>query len=228
MSFGDKIIEAIERRRDRLRKSQPGPIGQFWRNGGKQLLYDLPVTTGSLVIDAGGYEGEWTAGMVSRYGCRSQVYEPVPAFANICKDHFIKNELVQVHKAALGGSDRKTSFNLLDNGTSEFRGADAVQHIEANVVDVARVFGDLAGARVACIKLNIEGGEYEVLERMLETNNVVLCDSLLIQFHRQPDGYEERYQKIIAGLQKSHTQSWCYEMVWEKWTIKDSRLCFER
>lgn len=227
MSFGEKIVEAVERRRDRKRKSQPGPTGQFWRNGGKQLLYDLPVTTGSLVIDVGGYEGEWTAGMISRYGCRSQLYEPAPAFANICKEYFLKNDLVQVHKAALGGSDRQGLFSLLDNGTSEFGDTDVTSYVEADVVDVARIFSDLAGARVACVKLNIEGGEYEVLERMLETNNVVLCDSLLIQFHRKPDGYKVRYKKIVAGLQKTHTRSWCYEMVWEKWMIKDSRLCFE-
>jgi hypothetical protein len=63
-------------------------------------------------------------------------------------------------------------------------------------------------------------GEYEVLERMLETEKVALCDSLLIQFHKQPEGYGPRYKKIVAGLQKTHTQSWCYEMVWEKWVRK--------
>ena len=88
MSLGQKIIDVIESRRDRQRKSQPGAVGQFWRDGGNALLYDLPVTTGSLVIDAGGYEGEWSAGMISRYGCRSQVFEPVPAFFEHCQTYF--------------------------------------------------------------------------------------------------------------------------------------------
>jgi FkbM family methyltransferase len=222
MSLGQKIIDAIEKRRDRQRKNQLGAVGQFWRDGGNQLLYDLPVKTGSLVIDAGGYEGEWSAGMTSRYGCRSQVFEPVPAFYERCQLYFRNNSFVQIHKAALGGSSRKTTFNLFDNGTSEYRGGDGVQHIEADVIDVAKIFTE-AGTRVACFKLNIEGGEYEVLERMLETNVIILCDSLLIQFHRQPDGFEARYNKIVAALRETHTQSWCYEMIWEMWLHKDGQ-----
>lgn len=222
MSLGQKIIAVIERRRDRQRKNLPGAVGQFWRDGGNHLLYDLPVTTASLIIDAGGYEGAWSAGMVSRYGCRSQIYEPVPAFFEHCQTYFKNNSLVQTHKAALGGQNRKTTFNLLDNGTSEYRGDNDVQHIEADVLDVTRIFAEV-GTRVACFKLNIEGGEYEVLERMLETNNVALCDSLLIQFHRQPEGYESRYQNIVAALHKTHNQSWCYEMVWEKWVHKGAQ-----
>jgi FkbM family methyltransferase len=219
MSIGQKIINAIESRRDKRRKNQSGAAGQFWRDGGKALLYDLPVTTGSLVIDAGGYEGEWSAEMIARYGCRSQIFEPVPSFFEHCQTYFKNNNLVQVYKAALGGSDRKTTFNLLDNGTSEYRGDSTAQQFKANVIDVARIFTD-ASIRIGCLKLNIEGGEYEVLERMFETNNIFLCDSLLIQFHRQPVGYEARYKKIIGTLHKTHNQSWCYEMFWEKWVRK--------
>lgn len=220
MSLGQKIIDFIERRRDKQRKNQPGANGQFWRAGGNQLLYDLPVSTGSLIIDAGGYQGEWTAGMISRYGCRSKIFEPAPEFFECCQVYFKNNALVQVNQVALGGSDRKAIFNLLDNGTSEHRNRKCAQQFESNVVDVAKIFANTK-TRVACFKLNIEGGEYEVLEQMLATNNVEVCDSLLIQFHRQPVGYEARYKKIVAELHKTHTQRWCYEMVWEKWVRKD-------
>ncbi len=39
MSLGQELIDAIEKRRDRQRKNQPGAVGQFWRDGGNQLLY---------------------------------------------------------------------------------------------------------------------------------------------------------------------------------------------
>ena len=104
MSLGERIVNAIEARRDRKRKSAPGPHGDFYRHGGNELLYDVPVTTDSLVIDAGGYEGEWTATMIARYGCRSEVFEPVPSYADHCKRLFGRNTLVHVHAAALGGS----------------------------------------------------------------------------------------------------------------------------
>lgn len=182
-------------------------------------MYDLPVAPGGIVIDAGGYQGEWSIGMVSRYGCRSWIFEPVPMFFQYCQEYFEKNTLVEVRKAALGGEDRKAVFGFFDNGTSEHVVGDS-QCFEADVIDVARVFGEI-GTSIACLKLNIEGGEYEVLERLLETNHIVLCDSLLIQFHRQPAGYRESYENIVAALQKTHVQVWCYEMVWEKWVRKD-------
>jgi FkbM family methyltransferase len=222
MSLGESIIQAIVKRRDRKIKGQAGAIGQFWRDGGNQLLFDLPVSTGRLIIDAGGYKGEWTAGMISRYGCKSEIFEPIPEFATHCVDFFKRNMLVQVHQAAFGGSDRKTTFNLLDSGTSEFKSGSSIKSIDASVSDVARVFkNDLEGQQVACLGLNIEGGEYEVLERMIEAEITEQCDCFLIQFHRQPEGYQERYRKIVRELSITHTQSWCYEMVWEKWVIKD-------
>lgn len=219
MSISQKIIDVIERRRDKQKKIGPGPAAQFWRDGGNKLLYDLPVTTGSLIIDAGGYHGDWSAQMISRYGCKSEIFEPVPKFFNYLNNIFEKNTMVKVHKAALGGRNRKTEFSLLDNGTSEHCGTIGTLNFQAEVIDVARIFSE-EGARVACFKLNIEGGEYEVLERMIEIDTLAACDSLLIQFHRQPDGYESRYNRIISALNKTHVQIWCYEMVWEKWVLK--------
>ena len=224
MSLGERIINTIESRRDRKRKSAPGPHGDFYRNGGNELLFDVPVSTGSLVIDAGGYKGEWTATMIARYGCRSEVFEPVPSYADHCKLLFGRNTLVRVHAAALGGSSRITKFSFAANGTSEFITTESTNIVEAPVVDVSQVFDQLGGEPVACLKLNIEGGEYEVLERLLDMKHIIRCKSLLIQFHHQPEGWEQRGKAIEARLQATHAREWCYPMVWEKWVRLDESI----
>lgn len=221
MGLGERIVNAIEAFRDQKRKNTPGPHGDFYRNGGNELLYEVPVSTGSLVIDAGGYEGEWSTTMIARYGCRSEIFEPVPSYADHCKRLFGKNTLVHVHAAALGGSLRVTKFSIAANGTSEFRTTEGTDSVEAQVVDVSQVFNQLGDESVACLKLNIEGGEYEVLERLLETNQIIRCKSLLIQFHYQPEDWERRRKAIEARLQRTHVQEWCYPMVWEKWVLRD-------
>ena len=43
MSIGQKIIDAIENRRDRQRKSQPGSVGEFWRSGDNDLSLSKPT-----------------------------------------------------------------------------------------------------------------------------------------------------------------------------------------
>jgi FkbM family methyltransferase len=220
MSLGERIVNAIEARRDRLRKSVLGPPGDFYRNGGNELLYDLPVSTGSLVIDAGGYEGEWTAKMIARYGCRSEIYEPFPLYAEHCKRLYASNTMVRIHAAALGGSVRTAKFSFLANGTSEFRGTQDAEIVDAPVDDISLALDALGDQSIACLKLNIEGGEYEVLERLLATNQITRCNSLLIQFHTQPEGWAPRLKNIEEHLQATHDREWCYPMVWEKWVRK--------
>jgi FkbM family methyltransferase len=222
MSLGERIIKAIEKRRDRKRKSVPGPYGDFYKNGGAELLYDVPVTTGSLVIDAGGFEGEWTIKMIARYGCRSEIFEPFPIYSDYCKNFFAQNKLVRVHSSALGGVFRTTKFTFAANGTSEFISTAMTNSFKAQVIDISNFFDELGKEPVACLKLNIEGGEYEVLERLLETNQITRCQSLLIQFHVQPDGWELRLKDIQHRLQSTHKQEWSYPMVWEKWTRRNN------
>ena len=77
--LGGRIIAAIQDRAERKRIAAPGPIGDFYRAGGNNRLHDdLPLGQDNLDIDAGGYQGEWTAEMVTRYGCHSELFEPPP------------------------------------------------------------------------------------------------------------------------------------------------------
>ncbi len=217
MGLGERIVAAIEARQQAKRRRLPGPHGDFHRNGGNDLLYHVPVTTGSLVIDAGGYKGDWTAGMLARYGCRSELFEPIPDHASHCHSLFSRNAMVRVHAAALGGSARTAVFRLAGTGSSEFSPAVGAVVVDAPVLDVASFLDDLVPEEVSCLKLNIEGGEYEVLERLLQTGHIERCRSLLIQFHRQPEGWARRCAEIEEGMRKTHVREWCYPMLWEKW-----------
>lgn len=220
MSLGEKIIAAIERRRLGKKLQAEGAIGDFYRNGGNELLYDLPVSTGGVVIDGGGFEGEWTQKMLARYGCRSEIFEAIPLFANQLEETFAKNKLVNVHGAALGGSCRTTEFNLAADGSSEHKKAHA-ESLTVNVIDISEFVDSLPDKKISCLKLNIEGGEYEVIERLVENKQLNKFECFLVQFHRQPPGYEDRYRKIVEALRKTHEQQWCYPMVWEKWVLRD-------
>src|SRR5690242_18771033 len=117
MGLGEKTVAAIEAFRRRRLLALSGPLGDYYRNGGNDLLYDLPVATGELIIDGGGYEGAWSARMISLYGCRSLIFEPIPTFAVACASLFARNDLVEVRRAALGGSTRTATFPLEHDGS---------------------------------------------------------------------------------------------------------------
>ena len=215
MGLLQSAISRLEKLQALRNSRRAGDAGRFFANGGNDLLYDLPVKSGEYILDGGGYMGEWTFRMVALYGCRSVIFEPVPRFFDHCCRLFSQNSLVSVESAALGQSDTTGSMDLSADGSS-LHGAGRGE-IQVKVVDAAAAVDDIQGA-VACLKLNIEGGEYDVLERLVDTGAISKCRSLLVQFHRQPEDWKPRYAALQSKLATTHKVEWKYEMVWERWT----------
>lgn len=224
--LGSRIITAIQDHQKGKLLNNSGALGDFYRGGGNDQLYTgLPLDESDLVLDVGGYHGEWTAGIVARYGCRSELFEPVPAFVEICRHLFEANTRVRLHQSALGAVNRVTRFSLSDTVTSEFIDEDDASHFEAQVIGISEYLHqlvrsgrvtDTSGA-IGCLKLNVEGGEYEVLEQLLFSGEIEQFRSLLIQFHRQPACWKQRYETVTEALKATHERIWCYPMVWERW-----------
>ena len=94
--------------------------------------------------------------------------------------------------------------------------------ITADVVDIFEVISNLKTKfqDIACIKLNIEGGEYEVLERIISTGIVSQFRSIIMQYHAQPEGWQKRRESIEQQLCATHECVWAFPMIWEKWIRK--------
>ena len=75
---------------------------------------------------------------------------------------------------------------------------------------------------VKLMKLNIEGGEYDILEYLIKTGNITRFENLQIQFHDIPEiNGEQRMIKIQNELQKTHELEWAYRpFIHESWKIK--------
>lgn len=222
MGLGKRVAAFIEARREARRLRVRGPMGDFHRAGGNALLYDIPLTSSDVVIDAGGYTGEWTAGVLTRYGCRSEVLEPIPEFAKICSELFGRNSLVRVHVSALGAVPGEIVLHLDGNASSAFTKSGSGAVVKAPVSGICELIDSIGYPKIGCLKLNIEGAEYEVLERLLESRYIERIGCILIQFHRQPEGWDSRYHAVQNALQKSHSLDWAFEMVWEKWVRSQS------
>ena len=216
MGIGSAIQKALEARRTRKQLSAPGPIGDFWRAGGQTLLWERqPIDSSSLVWDVGGFRGDWCAEALWRYGCSVVVFEAIPEFASEIARRFGQNARVSVVPAALGREDGTLDFNLDRDGSSAFVGDGP--RLVVPVADVARHFAERAGSGLACMKVNIEGGEYDLLERMLETGLTACVRSLLIQFHQVAKDSAARRDRVRAELARTHDEVFCFPFVWERW-----------
>lgn len=218
MSLSGRLSEAIERWQRWRRERGPGPLGDFYRSGGNARLWrGLPLSSSSVAIDAGGYVGEWTAEIVARYGCRVIVFEPIPQFVATLRERFGANEHVNIRSVALSGAAGRVTFTVNAAGTSAVRKGQVGSVVEAEVVDVRDVFASLGGRVVDCMALNIEGSEYDVLERMVACDLVGSVRCFVIQFHDVGPDSPRRRERARAALARTHRMVFEFPFVWERW-----------
>jgi FkbM family methyltransferase len=193
-------------------------VKRWYADGGDdRFRFDYDLDRDSLVLDLGGFEGQWASDVYARFRCRVIVFEPVPAFAARIADRFRRNDDIEVHACGLGATTRKETIHLHGAGTSTYR-RDAAT-VEARIVDVAAWFAEHEIASVKLMKVNIEGGEFELLERLLETGLAPRIEDLQVQFHYVSPQSPARMRAIQRKLAATHAPTYQYPFVWENWTL---------
>jgi len=61
-------------------------------------------------------------------------------------------------------------------------------------------------------------GEYELLEKLIETGLIGIFENVQVQFHDVAPDSHSRMERIQKALGKTHTPTYQYEFVWENWT----------
>lgn len=179
------------------------------------LLYNHVLQRNALVYDVGGYKGDWTWVMQGKYFCEFHVFEPHPESFKQLSTRFVGFEGVKLHEVALGGESGRASLSSAAESSSIVTrsGIDAVQ---VKLVDICQHLRD-DGRSVALIKLNIEGAEYGLLEQLLWSEESILAEDFLVQFHAGPPNAKQRYEKIAKKLAETHCCVWRYAFLWELW-----------
>jgi len=148
------------------------------------------------------------------------MFEPIPSLQDSLRKRFAGKTRFNIHGCALGRTNGQVDFVAAGDASST-----SVPSVQGDVIrvpirDVASVWQELGAIQVALLKINIEGGEYDLLERLLETGLVGQFQHLQVQFHRFVPDAEKRRDFIRTGLAHSHEERWCYPWVWESWTLK--------
>jgi len=181
-----------------------------------RLQYDLNAS--SIVLDLGGYEGQWASDIYSRYCCTVHVFEPVQAYAENIQRRFAGNAHIQVYPFGLGATNTEIQIGLSNDGSSVFQ---KTAQTETGQLVEAKAFFDRNGiGEIDLMKINIEGGEYEFLEYLLDTGLAVKIKNVQVQFHDFVPNAETRMKSIQERLSQTHSLTYQYEFVWENWRVK--------
>jgi FkbM family methyltransferase len=186
------------------------------------LLIDFGLHEESVVVDGGAYVGNWSERVARKSGAQIFAFEPNPRPLEKLYERTAKYPNITVFEYGLGVRNETLTITLQGPGSSFFpdnyfakkRNVDVTT---AQVRDVAEVFEELAFDHIDLLALNIEGSEYDVLPRLVETGWIARIDAILIQFHEWLPHAHRRRRTIQRMLRQTHTQLWDYPWVWEAW-----------
>lgn len=191
----------------------------FLDNGDKTLRLDYDLNTKSIVFDVGGYKGDFTADMFCKYNCNFYVFEPVSEFYEIIERKFSNNHKVKTFAFGLAHEEKFITISLEDNASSIYLSGKKSETIELkSIVEFVR---QESIAVIDLVKINIEGGEYDLLEALLNEGEIKRFKNIQVQFHDFLfDNAEGRMEMIQARLSETHDLTYQYKFVWENWKLK--------
>lgn len=190
----------------------------FKDEGDKTLRLNYPLNEKSIVFDIGGYEGEFANDIFNKYKCTVYVFEPVDKFyQNIC-ERFKDNPKIKIFNFGLSDKDEEVMISISDDASSVHT------DIKNKEVIILKSINEFIFENkinyIALMKINIEGGEFQVLPALISSSFLKNIQNLQIQFHNFIPSSVEKRDDIREELQKTHALTYDYYFIWENWMLK--------
>ena len=187
-----------------------------WNPEYEYLRYDYNLNEESIILDFGGYKGNFANKIFKKFNCKIFVYEPIVEYYNNLQDIFKSNSKITVNNYGVLDYTGKSIIYLQEDGTSIFLQNN--NHMIIDVVDVVTVMENFK--YIDLLKINVEGSEYCILKRMIENNLHTKCKNIQIQFHPFFENSNIMRDEIRNKLCITHELTFNFPFIWENWKIK--------
>lgn len=196
-------------------------INLYFKEEGELLRTDYPLSRDSLVFDVGGYKGDFSDLIYSKFRCYIYCFEPVKSFYEDIKHRFEGNDKIVIENLALSNRTKLSTIFLEEDGSSLYRDGNSNKET-IKEKDISEFLIENNIDNISLLKLNIEGAEYDLLEHMIESKDIEKVKYLQVQFHDVEDDSYSRMQNIWSELSRTHELMWSYRpFVWESWKRKE-------
>lgn len=170
-----------------------GDQTEWVEKGLEKRRYEYDLKPEDYVIDIGSYKREWADEIEKRYGCKPECFEALDNRAAWIEDGVVM----------MGGAYYYTS--VYGDGKQQFKCVDIAPYLNREV---------------ALMKINIEGGEYLLLNYIMKKGLHLNIKNIQVQFHMvEGVEWERWYKDISTELSKTHKLTWRYPFVWENWCL---------
>lgn len=192
----------------------------FEDNGDETHRLNYDLNPNSIVLDVGGYKGEFARDIFCKYAPYIYIFEPITEFYDISVLRFCKNEKVRNFNFGLADKTFETMISLKDNSSSTHSLGDINTKIQ--LVSILDFVQEHDIKKVDLIKINIEGGEYDLLETLIAHSKITMFTNIQVQFHDFViDNARRRMTALQNKLSETHVLTYQYDFVWENWKLKN-------
>ena len=194
-----------------------------WRQSGGDSIHrvNYDLSKDSLVFDIGGFKGEWSHTISKKYNCDIYIFEPVKTFFDQIKNKFKDNKKIKVYNLGLY-SETKEEFISVAGDSSSHVNQKSGNSEKIQLQNVVEFLKEKNVSYVDLAKINIEGAEYDLINKLIDNNVITVFNNLQVQFHNFIPDATSKLLDIRSKLEKTHELTYCYDFVWENWKLKDN------
>lgn len=192
----------------------------FQDKGDTTLRVNYPLTEESVVFDVGGYRGDWSDEIIKRYNPFIYIFEPVSEYYSLIVNRFCNNPKVKVYNFGLSNENKIENIAILSDASSTYKLSNTYLSIELR--DIKIFLQEENIEFINLIKINIEGGEYPLLTRLIEQEIILKIHDLQVQFHDFYPNAELLRENLRQSLKKTHFITYNYPFIWENWRLKNN------
>ncbi|MEK7472793.1 MAG: FkbM family methyltransferase [Patescibacteria group bacterium] len=184
-------------------------------NGDDRLLVNYPINSKGTILDVGGYTGVFSDKLLAINDVNLIIFEPVQKYYKILKKKYTKNRKVKIYNLGLSDQNYSDSISVSNDSTSLFKNTGKTE--KANFIDVGLFVKKVK--KIDLMSINIEGSEYQVLDRLIKTNQIKKIKYVQIQFHDFVPNAKIMRRALIKKILKTHKIRYSYPFVWESFEL---------
>lgn len=212
ISFRDKFrIIYNQKRRSRF----------LWnlRKGDSLLSFDYPLNQNSIFFDIGAHVGNFSTKMYEKFECNIYAFEPLDENFKILTQNLNNYKKIKCYQIALLNFDGYSNISSLGASASLFDRNEGSTNEEVIVKSFGTFIREENINFIDFVKMNIEGSEYDLLNDIIDSGNILKIQHLQIQFHNFVDDSEAKRKVIRNKLKKTHKNIYNFPFIWERWDL---------
>lgn len=187
----------------------------FFMNGDKNFLLTHKLSKDSIVFEVGWYTGVFSDKIINLFDPYLYIFEPIEEYYAILVAKYKNNAKVKVYHFGLSDADSMLEISKSNDGTSVFKESSDKESIVLKNIHEFLVSEKLDKESVDLISINIEGWEYQLLDKVLSTTPD-LFRNIQVQFHDFVENAEVKRGELVKRLLENWYEKWySFPFVWE-------------